>query len=492
MHIQWGFDAQALQRGERVPVAWDSSLAVNGHALLVGMSGAGKTHNLRHMIREMLDTSDEPVRCHVFDVHGDIEITGASDVMFSEQTQYGMNPLRINPDPHFGGVRKRIQSFITTMNKVMRGMGPKQVACLRNVLIDIYAQYGFDPNDPDTWAVDESQSRLISDGSDGRLYIDVPIAEKDEAKALGAKWDGANYRCWYVRSEEYQGGITRWPPKLLARANPSIADALRMARYILKMSFLGTGVEAITNLEIANRAAAAYQRKLLEALRYGERAFSDEKLEADLARAKEKTIETFSDYANKIVTGRELDDLIKYDSTDVLKSVVDRLENLDAIGIFKPTPPPFDPYNPVWRYNIRALSMEERKLFVLFRLEEIFARAVQRGEQKGVTEVIVLDEAHIYADDDQDNIINTIAKEGRKFGLALICASQSPTHFTEDFISSVATKVILGIDEMYWRGSSTKMRVTEDALAQVNPQKTVLVQLKTRGEARNEWRLVSV
>jgi len=98
----------------------------------------------------------------------------------------------------------------------------------------------------------------------------------------------------------------------------------------------------------------------------------------------------------------------------------------------------------VWRYNIRALSMEERKLFVLFSLEEIFARAMQRGQQDEIVEVIVLDEAHIYADDDPDNIINTIAKESRKFGVALICASQSPTHFTDDFVSSVATRSSLG------------------------------------------------
>src|SRR3546814_15906044 len=85
---------------------------------------------------------------------------------------------------------------------------------------------------------------------------------------------------------------------------------------------------------------------------------------------------------------------MKYDSTDVLKSVVDRLENLNAIGVFKATPPPFDPYADVWRYKIQALSTEERKLFVLFRLEEIFAAAIQRGEQDQVVEVVVLDEAH--------------------------------------------------------------------------------------------------
>lgn len=279
---------------------------------------------------------------------------------------------------------------------------------------------------------------------------------------------------------------------MTSRSHPSISDVLRMARNVLQQLFLGTGMKAITNLELANKAAAAYQRKLLEALRRGEKAFEDEKLQADLEKAKAKAVETFTEYANSIVTGRELESIMKYDSTEVLKSVVDRLENLDGIGIFKATPPPFDPHSRVWRYNIKPLSMEERKLFVLFRLEELFLLAVQRGEQKNILDVLMLDEAHIYADDDPDNIMNTIAKEARKFGIAMICASQSPTHFPDDFIASVATKVVLGIDEMYWRSSATKMRLTEDALKWIRPKRSMLVQLKTHGETRNDWKWVVI
>ena len=146
----------------------------------------------------------------------------------------------------------------------------------------------------------------------------------------------------------------------------------------------------------------------------------------------------------------------------------------------------------MWRYDIRALGKEERKLFVLFRLEELFAEAVQRGEQKTIRDVIFLDEAHIFFDDDPDNIINTIAKEARKFGVALICISQSPTHFSEDFIAAVSTKVILGIDELYWKGSVAKMRVEEAALAWVRLQKSMLVQIKSRGATKNDWNWVVI
>lgn len=481
MQVSFGTDAS-----KKTPVVWDSLVAVNGHILMSGMSGAGKTYTLRRLIAAMLSTSSRTPRVHVFDVHGDIEIEGCSSVMFSEQTQYGLNPLRVNPDPHFGGVRKRVRDFITTMNRVMNKLGPKQEAALRNILVDVYAKHGFNPEDPETWEIDESAQVFLSDGADGRLYIDVPMGEKDEAKALGARWDGT-MKCWYIATEAYRGPITRWEPKRLARTHPSIPDALRLARHIMQKSFLGTGQQAIANLDTLNRVARNYQRKIIDALRQGQKGYQDEGCESDLDTAKEKAVAAYQAYAESIKTGLELHDIMRYDSTDVLKGVVDRLENLNAIGIFKPAPPPFDPKNPVWRYDIKALGITERKLFVLFRLEELFARAVQRGEQKDICEVIVLDEAHIYADDDPENIINTIAKEARKFGVGLICASQSPTHFTEDFISSVATKVILGIDEMYWKGAETKMRVEMKALEWIRATETMLVQIKTRGATRNEW-----
>jgi arabinogalactan endo-1,4-beta-galactosidase len=134
--------------------------------------------------------------------------------------------------------------------------------------------------------------------------------------------------------------------------------------------------------------------------------------------------------------------------------------------------------------------MSERKLFVLFRLEELFAAAVERGEVGHIRDVIVVDEAHIYTDKDPDNILNTISTEARKFGVALICASQSPTHFTEDLLTSIATKINLGIDELFWPKAATSMRVTPEALAWVKPRQSMLVQMKQSGDTRNTWRWV--
>nr|WP_314561565.1 hypothetical protein [uncultured Pseudomonas sp.] len=84
----------------------DSDKLVNGPALLAGMSGSGRTYTLRRMISHVLQSCGGHIPgIHLFDVHGDLSISGASEVLFSERTNSGLNPLRANPDPHFGGVR---------------------------------------------------------------------------------------------------------------------------------------------------------------------------------------------------------------------------------------------------------------------------------------------------------------------------------------------------------------------------------------------------
>lgn len=272
-----------MRRNEHVEVVWDSDRLVNGHTLIVGMSGSGKTHTLKRMIRELQGQSRR-ARFHVFDVHGDINIEGASEVMFSEQTPYGLNPLRVNPDPHFGGVRKCIQNFLRTVSKATAPLGVKQEAVIRNILTDVYRMRGFHPDRPDTWIIDESQAQLVSDGSDNRLYIDVPFADRDQAKGLGAVWDQEK-RLWWVFTESYKGAVTRWPPKTVGRAHPTLDDVISYANRLLKLSFMGSDQEAVTNLEIFNKRAATLHRKELEAHKAGV-TLDDERISGEFKKAR--------------------------------------------------------------------------------------------------------------------------------------------------------------------------------------------------------------
>lgn len=419
-----------LKRTENreVPVVWDSRTALNPHVLLMGGSGSGKTFTLRRMIAAMA-AARPAVRVHVFDVHGDIEVAGASSVKFSEATRYGQNPLLVDPDPDHGGVRRRIRSLLAALNRTSRTLGPRQEAVLRALLADLYAANGFHEDRPESWRLDD--------------------------------------------------GVARKYPK----KHPTLQDAARFGGAKLKALYLGADSKAVAALEQVNgkaRSLYAKARSLGQARQaLGRGQTAEPPSDPDLEKAKAAAIEAYAAAVRAIGSGRELDDLVRYDSREMLRSVVERLESLYATGIFRPEPPPFEAEAPVWRYDIRALAADEKKLFVHFALEDIFRRAMRRGLQDRVVETVVLDESHLFFGDDPENVLNAYAKEARKFGLGLICASQSPTHFSEDFLGNVATKVILGIDEMYWDGSVRKLKIDPKTLQYIRPKRTLAAQIKT-------------
>jgi DNA helicase HerA-like ATPase len=444
MHVDLGFDAYALsQRQQHKPVRWESRAAINGHWLICGGSGTGKTYTVRRVLQALQETVSRRLRIHIFDVHGDLEIPGASSVRFSEASPHGFNPLVINPDLHWGGVRRRVQAFVAAINRTSRELGSKQEAVLRAILTDLYAANGFYSDKPASWRL--------------------------------------------------QDGVSRKFPKKY----PSIVDAIRFATAKLRALYMGADAATVVALEDLN----GHVRRMQHALRAANRATvrgdaeGAQQKDALLESLRAKAIDAFTRHVEKMTSGRELDDHLKYDSKDVLKSVVDRLENLNALGIFKSSPPPFDPSATVWRYDITSVPADEAKLFVSFRLEAIFAEAMQAGEQSDITDVIVLDEAHRYASsskDDDTNPIDTVTREGRKFGLALIGVSQSPGHFSEDFLSNVATKVILGLDELHWDASTRKLKIPEKTLRFIRPKRTMAVQIKASGDTRNAFTEVQI
>jgi DNA helicase HerA-like ATPase len=438
MKILFGIDSAFVRKGEEVPVIWDSKRVINAHMLLVGKSGTGKTFTLKKIISQLQSSSNSQIRIRIVDVHGDIFIDGCDTVKFSESGNFGFNPLAINPNPDFGGVRKRIQSFISIINKTSRKLGTKQEPVLRNILLDLYAANGFYEKDPASWHLfDSSGQRLMHNG----------------------------------RPKKY----------------PTLEDAYRYANFKHKAMFLGTSNKAILNLEATNKKAKQLYLKQKSVHKAPTQEDVD-KAKAEIHTVGEQAIEAFINHIHSIETGMELTDLIKYDSIETIKSIVDRLDSLIAIGIFKNQEPVFNAQSTIWRYDIRTLTdIDEKKLFVYFLLEDIFLKRIEEGEKDDVVEMVFLDEANLFFNDDGDNIINIISKEARKFGLGLCCASQSPTHFSEDFMSSVGTKIILGLDQMFWNGSVQKLKIEQQALEWIVPHQKMVVQISNKAELKNKF-----
>lgn len=479
MKISFGHSAKSSAQ----EIILDTARLINPHIMILGDTGTGKTTFIKRVVYDAVRLDDVVPRVHNFDTQGDIRLPGASRIKFSESTDYGFNPLELSVDPDFGGVRKRIQVFLNALNRTSHKLGPKQEAVLRNLLTDLYAMRGFHLDDPDTWHED-LKAREDMDIPEDRVYVESQYEDRFAVREAGAAdWDKQRRAFWFYR-DAYVGKATRWPEKRFGKTYPTLQDLVNFSELKLQQIFFGMQQVPMRKLEEFYIASRALHSKKMALMRQAGATDSDliEKLEKTISKTKEKAIEAFEEHANHTISGHELNNYIKYDSVDVLKSVVDRLKNINAIGIFRSTTPRFDTRNPIWEYEISALGDDEQRLFVEFRLEQLFARALQRGVQKVIRDVFVLDEAHLFISDDKDHIINRVIKMGRKFGVSLVIASQGPHHFSDDLISGVGTKVILGLDKLHFAAAEKKMGIPLNALNFVQARKKIVSLFKFAGE----------
>lgn len=402
---------------------------INGHIGIVGTSGTGKTFTIRKIVSDFSKTSSNPIKFHILDVHGDIDIENASTVKFSETSNFGLNPLQINSDLDFGGVRKKIRGFINTINRTSRVLGSKQEAALSNLLIDLYSANGFYINDHRTWSLE---------------------------------YDPFKYR--------------RFPKK-----HPTLLDLKKFTESKAKQMITGGNSKSFSKLEELNKKITSLHRENKNITK------KDLENNESFIKIKEECKNLYNEYIDSIEPGSNGEDYFRYDNKDVIKSLYERISNIESVGIFKAEEPPFDKEKNIWRYNIHSLERDEQKMFIDFLLGDLFFKAKQTGEKDYIDTYIVLDEAHIFLCDDPDHIINIIAKEARKFGVGLLLASQSFSHFPEDIISNLSSKIILGIDEMYHISSSKKLGVEVKRFGYIAPRKSILVQLKKKGDTSNKY-----
>lgn len=469
---------------------WSEEFATNAHMLVAGKSGTGKTFTLTRIVSQLVrPIPGRPIRVHNFDVHGDISFPNESRVLFSESTNFGINPLRLSSDPHYGGVRKCVQNFIDMMADSAQ-LGPRQITAMRNVLYELFERKGFKVNDPKTWSYDEDEAPLRADG--GKIYLDVPYDEREMAKAAAKsegvtlQFDSDKKRWW---CSDYAGSLERWPLYTQQRKPPTIPEAARLIADRLKMLVSGGGTRTVRLLEEHNKKVVALHAKIRR-LQAGGDAAEVEAMQQDIHNGAAVLIETFTDYVTSIETGREFDDLARYESIEMLKSLGDRIDSLVATGIFKPRQPPFDPDAPIWSYGLAPLSSPEQQFFVWTRLQQIFSEAKEKGIVEGasdVRDVIVLDEADKFFAEKDTNILDVIAKESRKFGVSLIAASQAPSHFSEDFLGNVGTKILLGLDPMYRDQTVRKMRADPKILDYVVAGKIAAIQVADKRDASHHF-----
>lgn len=433
---------QIRQQKKEECVFYDPSRLINGHLLLAGMSGTGKTHQ---SVRLMDTAAAAGIVLDVMDVHDELQVVSGSEaVRYSQATAYGYNPLVLDTDQHTGGVNRQADFLVGLVRQVTTQFGAKQEAALRNAIIDCYFSRGIYADNPRSWVkqqiTEEARRRMISE----------------------RKW--SELRNYY----------------------PTLQDLLEFIDHKIKSLKIGGSNKVQTLLDSVEKAHTRLQKLIAKQGKFAPASDEEEKskLEGQVETATAKWREAFEEYV-AAGPGRELQDMIKYDSADVLISVRQRLEILAASGIFNANAPPFGASR-VRVHQIKSLSTPQQVLFVKLRLQAIFDACKRAGTTATGTElrhVVFLDEAPKYFTEDDDDIINVVSREGRKFGLGLWCAAQEPTSFPQAFITNCGAKILLGIDSSFWPGTIKKMRATEDGLKYIKAKEVISVKLHAEGKA---------
>lgn len=425
--------------GKRGLVHWRPDATINGHGLVVGASGVGKTHRLR-LIAEQL-AYEYGSRVIIIDVHGDIRINGEQRAIFNETSPYGLNPLKVNPDPASGGVNRSVRGFISMINRSSFRLGARQEAAMRRLVEDIYEKNGFDAKDPRTWD---------------------PLTNPD------------------VRGRSRTQHVY-----------PNISDLKRYAMFKYKQLMTGAGGDAFRSLQELNRTIKSMNKEVIkthsdvaekDALEHASPEDS-----AKLEKLRFKALESYQAFIMSARTGDEVNDLLRYTDIKTLESIIDRIDHLDKSGIFKDAPPSFVGSTGVHVYDIHALGRDEQKMFVDVLLEDLWNEQKAIGATHKPNTFIIMDEASIFVNEDSDHIINILIREARKFGLGIMFASQSIKHFSEDVISNVGFKLILGVDQMFTSSMARMLRVEPGRIDSIRPRQSALIQTKVIGDQKSEY-----
>jgi len=146
-------------------VYWHPSDLRNGHMVILGTSGSGKTQTLK-AIAHSLPNLFSQIKIILIDFHGDLNLPGEVCYPLNAESTYGLNPLKLDLDPKGGGCDLQAIAVAAILRKSL-SMGTNQEGLAINVLTQCYAKRGIIQEDPRSWLLEpptfaEFQSELES------------------------------------------------------------------------------------------------------------------------------------------------------------------------------------------------------------------------------------------------------------------------------------------------------------------------------------------
>lgn len=279
-------------------------------------------------------------------------------------------------------------------------------------------------------------------------------------------------------------GIKMKDPSTWRKKNPTLADLRSFLERSLEKLEIVSSFKAAQKLDAVNAKARRISSSSDDVANGVDGAH--EKLE----ELKVIAGEAYLDFLKSVKTGEELKEILnaKKNVGSMIESILDRIQTLEGAGVFSSGGQRFDSSKKIFRFDLRTLSLDEKIIFIDTMCKKIYDHSTSTGTKSRCKELIVIDEASDFMDGDKDSIYNKIAIGARKFGLGMLMASQSIHHFSDDILMNSAMKVVLGVDNLYTKQVSDRIRVKEEQLKLLKPKMSALAMVRSKdADAPEGW-----
>ncbi len=130
-------------------VIWNPATLPNGHVVLIGASGSGKTQTLKALAYELPRLFTE-VKIIVVDFHGDLELPSEICYPLDMESPHGINPLVVDQDTKGGGPNLQAIAVATIFKKALV-LGANQEGLVIDILNQCYRNKGITQDNFHSW-----------------------------------------------------------------------------------------------------------------------------------------------------------------------------------------------------------------------------------------------------------------------------------------------------------------------------------------------------
>jgi energy-coupling factor transporter ATP-binding protein EcfA2 len=430
-------------------IYWNPDTAQNGHLMITGGSGAGKTRLAKVLISYLHHNRKN---IHIIDIQDTLGISDVPERVFKfevRNSKYSINPFEFLLDEKNGGPNAQVDDIMEMFRKTfMKRLksAPNMSAVLRRLIIDSYRKSGIIDDDPTTWGFGLNKAQMndhlpiISDMKDLVDYILDYVSSGYGAKfgSIVSK-HGKIMNDWHIQTAKLKDELKKLDE--VADRDEELANKER-ERLVGEIEGLKAHIDnnkeslvsyfrQYIDFYFLEGSIPAYEALQTEGEGYG---WLDYKFYSDKDRLKAiRTIETY-------------------------------LQALSGAGVFGRSTPDIS-LTEINRYDLSSIK-DESQLFAADTLvSKLFRMVYLRGEYRSLPEgntpyktrlpgtttdtCIVIDEMQALLPDTSSeanlkgSLYNKFISQARNFGAMAMVMSQSPANFPELYHTNVGTKIIL-------------------------------------------------